>query len=156
MPKTVVFGLIRSIHDLLTAVWIGGMVATALALLPALKGKFINENQRAEIMVRYQKVMSVAAIVSFAGLWITGVLLGRQSGQAGALLNFSTQPATLLSIKHILVLVMIVLALVRRFGLGRRIATFTPKDRKAYALILVVNAVIGVAVIFLSAFSAAL
>jgi hypothetical protein len=45
---------------------------------------------------------------------------------------------------------MVAIALIRRFGLGRKIATFTPSQKKTYAALLMINAILGVVVIFLS------
>jgi hypothetical protein len=35
--KWILFGLVKALHDILTAVWVGGIFATAAALMPAIK-----------------------------------------------------------------------------------------------------------------------
>jgi len=156
MSKILIMGMVKSLHDLFTALWIGGMLTTAIALLPTLKRTQLEPQQNKALWIGYQKVLSVVAIISIFGLWVTGLLMGRQSPDYAGFLNFTSPYNLLISIKHLLVLGMVVIALVRRFGLGRRIMDFTAKDQKTYALLLIVNAFLGVVVIFLSGISAIL
>jgi hypothetical protein len=51
---------------------------------------------------------------------------------------------------------MVALALFRGFVLGRKVDDFTPKQQKTYAMVLFVNAFLGIVVLFLSGFSAAM
>ncbi|MDY6846116.1 MAG: hypothetical protein SVP52_03150 [Chloroflexota bacterium] len=37
MPKLIVFGLVRSLHNVFTAMWIGGLLTTAFAFMPVFK-----------------------------------------------------------------------------------------------------------------------
>lgn len=152
----IVFGVIRSLHDLFTVLWIGGMLTTLLALMPALRGIKENPPASKKALEIYQKSLSVAALVSMIGLWVTGVLLGRQSGNLSSFIGFGSPYETLISIKHILVVLMVAIALIRRFGLGRKIATLTPHQQKTYAALLMINATLGVVVIFLSGIASTL
>ena len=46
MPtKTIVFGLVTFLHDLFTAVWIGGLITLGLSVMPATK-KTLGKDQR--------------------------------------------------------------------------------------------------------------
>lgn len=153
MQNIIVFGLIRSLHDLFTAFWIGGMAASAFALMPALRNKDKDPSKASNFQVKYQEKLSVLALISILVLWITGLLLGRQSGGLTGLFSFSTTYQTLLSIKHLIILVMVAIAIYRRFGLGRKIETFTPSNRKLYGVLLLINTLLGIVVIFLSGFS---
>ena len=150
MEKIIVFGFIRSLHDLFTALWIGGLLTTLLAFMPALRGIKENPPASKKVLENYQKSLSVAALVSMVGLWVTGMLLGGQSGNLSSFISFGSPYETLISIKHILVILMVAIALIRRFGLGQKIATFTPSQKKTYAALLMINAILGVVVIFLS------
>ena len=70
------------------------------------------------------------------------------------LLNFSDAFNVLLSIKHLLIFVMVGIGLFRGFILGRKIDQFNTKDQKVYAVLLLINTVLGVAVVFLCGISA--
>lgn len=153
MQKILVMGLVKSLHDLFTAFWVGGMLASAIALLPALKRSQLEPKQHKTFLVNYQKALSLVTLISVLGLWVTGLLLGRRSPDYGGFLNFSSSYSILISIKHLIILVMVAIALFRRFGIGRRIMDFTAQDQKIYASLLIVNAFLGVVVIFLSAIS---
>jgi len=153
MQNMIVFGLIRSLHDLFTALWIGGMAATAFALMPALRNKDKDPSGASKFQVKYQEKLNVLALVSILGLWITGFLLGRQSGELTGLISFSTTYQSLVSIKHLIVLVMVAIAIYRRFVLGRKIENFTPANQKLYGVLLMINTLLGFVVIFLSGFA---
>ena len=86
-----------------------------------------------------------------AGLAITGILLGRSSKNFTGLFGFGTPYMTALSIKHILMILMVVLAFVRRW-LNKRIKTEpTAALQKASGGVLILNSLFGVVVLFLSA-----
>jgi putative copper export protein len=156
MPKPLIFGTIRALHDLFTAFWIGGLLTTAIAFMPAMKRGSEKPGSLKTMLKVYHHHLRVVAVVSMIGLWITGLLLSRQSSTHAGFLNFSDTYNVLLSIKHLLVFVMVGIGLYRGFFLGRRIEHFTDKEKKAYAVLLVINTILGVAVIFLSGISAAL
>lgn len=156
MQKVIVFGVVRALHDLFTALWIGGMLTTILSFMPVFKkfkGKLNGLNQ---ILVFYQKKLSVFAIISIFGLWLTGLLLGRQSPAYSGFLNFSTTPNILLSLKHLLIFVMILIALYRRFILGNELEKLDANGQKFYGILLMVNALLGVVVLFLSGIGASI
>ena len=156
MQKMIVFGIVRGLHDLFTALWIGGLLTTALSFMPVFKkfkGKLKGLNQ---VLVLYQKKTSVFAIISIFGLWLTGLLLSKQSPAYSGFLNFSTTTNILLSLKHLLVFVMILIALYRRFVLGRKLENLDAKGQKIYGILLMVNSLLGVVVLFLSGIGASL
>lgn len=156
MQKLVLFGLIKSLHDLFTAFWIGGMLTTAFSFMPAVKSLRSMQDASKRIMKEYQNRLRIFAVISIIVLWITGFLLARQSGGQGGFLAFTTTYQSLISVKHIFVILMVVIAVVRGFVFGRNVENFNPSQQKSYVLLLVVNVILGVAVLFLSGFSAAL
>ena len=156
MPQQLIFGIVRSLHDLFTAVWIGGLVATGLAFMPAVKRSSEKPGSMKGLMKAYQSKLRSLALVSLAVLWITGILLSRQSSANAGLLNFSTTYNVFLSLKHLIILVMMGIAIYRGFILGRKIDGFDAKQQKLYAVLLLINVVLGVIVVFLSGFSAVL
>jgi putative copper export protein len=154
MPKPIIFGTIRALHDLFTAFWIGGLLTTAIAFMPAMKRSSEKPGSLKTMLKAYHHHLRIVAVVSMVGLWITGLLLSRQSSALAGFLNFSDTYNVLLSIKHLLVFVMIGIGLFRGFILGRKIEHFTAKDQKMYAVLLVINGILGVIVLFLSGISA--
>lgn len=156
MQKFLIFGIVRSLHDLFTALWIGGLLTTALTFMPAFMNKGDKAKKDKGIVIRYQKRLRVVALISIIGLWITGMLLGKQSPDYGGFMSFATTYETLISIKHILIFVMILVALYRGSILGPKFEQFKPQQQKLYAGLLFLNALLGVAVLFLSGISAAI
>lgn len=156
MPKQIVFGIVRSLHDIFSALWIGGMLTTTLSFMPVFKNFRQKRKELIDLLVGYQKRLAAVALISILGLWITGLLLSKQSPAYSGFLNFSSTTNTLLSIKHILILVMIIIALYRRFILGRGLRNFNKNQQKTYGMLLVVNTLLGVIVLFLSGIGASL
>ena len=154
MQKLLIFGTIRALHDLFTAFWIGGLLTTAIAFMPAIKGSSEKPGTLKTMLKAYHHHLRVVAIVSMVGLWITGLLLSRQSSAHAGFLNFSDTYNMLLSIKHLLIFVMVGIGLFRGFVLGQKIEHFNAKDQKVYAVLLLINTILGVAVVFLSGISA--
>lgn len=156
MQKQIVFGVIRALHDLFTAMWIGGLLTTALTFMPVFKSLKDKIKGLGELLSAYQKRLGTIALISIVGLWITGIFLSRQSPAYMGFMNFSTTTNVILSIKHLLVFVMVIIALYRRFILGRNLKKFNEKQQKIYGMLLMVNALLGVIVLFLSGIGASL
>lgn len=155
-PQMIIFGLVNALHDLFTVIWIGGLFITALVTMPAFRKTIKQVNKENTFLIDYQKKLSTLVFISIIGLWITGVLLSRRSGQISGFLNFSNQYAAFISIKHIIVLVMIGVAFIRRFGPGRKLSTITPQGMKLYISLLMINLILGTGVLVLSGLAAAM
>lgn len=156
MPNVFVFGLIKSLHDLFTVVWIGGIWLTLIIFLPVLRKTNERHEALTEISWAYQKRLRITAVFSMIGLWITGLLLGRQSPGFSGIFQFTTMYSALISVKHILTIIMILLAVVRGFLSGAK-RTATETSRGKFGLIMLqVNSLLGLAVLFLSGISAAM
>jgi putative copper export protein len=156
MQKLIVFGIVRSLHNVFTALWIGGLLTTALTFMPAFMNKGDKAKKDKSIVMRYQKRLRVVALISIIGLWITGLLLGKQTSAYSGFMSFATTYETLISIKHLLILVMILVAVYRGYILGPKFEQFKPQQQKLYAGLLFLNALLGVIVLFLSGISAAI
>ena len=156
MQKIIMFGVIKSLHDLFTALWIGGLFTTAITFMPVLKKNKAKSTESKSILLGYQRKLRVVFLVSVIGLWITGIFLSKRSETYEGFLSFSTTYSTLVSIKHLTIFVMIVVAFLRGFVLGEKIENFQPKQEKVYAALLILNTFLGVVVIVLSGISAAL
>ncbi len=150
MP-TIVPIIVRFLHDVFTATWIGGLILMVLVILPGLKKN--PQVKEPKVAVRaVQKRLKVAAIVSMIGLALTGILLSNRSTGFEGLFNFSTPFGAVLSIKHVLMLVMVVLAVIRLVLNKKNESLNSARVEKSSMLVLVVNAICGLVVLFLSAY----
>ncbi|MGI6740370.1 MAG: hypothetical protein ACOX7C_02620 [Brevefilum sp.] len=156
MQKMLVFGLMSSLHDVFTALWVGGLLTTALSLMPALKKLGIKSDPARQILKSYQNRLRVFTVISVVVLWITGLLLAKQSGTGFNLLSFATPYHALISVKHLIVTLMVMIGIYRGFILGRKVDDFTAQQQKMYAILIFINAFLGIVVLFLSGFSAAI
>ncbi len=147
----IVMNVMRFLHNLFTALWIGGLLTMVLAVLPGIrKNEKICGGKTWLIIEGIQARLRPIAWVSMAGLAITGILLGRSSKEFTGLFNFGTPYMTAISVKHILIILMVVLAFVR-LSINKRIqAEQKPELQKASFGVLLLNAVLGVVVLFLS------
>lgn len=156
MPNVLIFGVVKSLHDLFTVLWIGGIWLTLIIFLPALQKTLGGQAALKQVARAHQDRLRIAAVISIIGLWITGLLLGRQSPGYSGLFQFSTPYSALISVKHLLTLIMILLAVVRGFIFyPTRMAGSGSRDKFGLVL-LAVNGLLGLAVLFLSGISAAL
>ena len=157
MPeKTIVFALITFLHDLFTAVWIGGLITLGFTVLPSVKNALGKGPQTKKLMDAIQKRHSVWVYVSMIGLVLTGLLQANRSPAFQGLFTFGNTYSTILTIKHILVVAMISITLYRSLVLGRKKGVSTSSQEKLKASLLLVNIVLGVAIQLLSGFTAAL
>jgi len=154
MPtNTIVFALITFLHDLFTAVWIGGLITLGLTVLPSVKKSLGKGPQTKSLMNAIQKRHGVFVYVSMIGLVLTGLLQANRSPAFQGLFSFGNTYSTVLAIKHILVVAMIAIALYRSLALGK---TSTPSQEKLKAILMLFNIIFGVIILLLSGFSAAL
>lgn len=153
--KIIVFALVSFFHDLFTAVWMGGLIVTALSFMPSVKEALGAGPQVKKVMTIFQKRQSVWVYVSMAGLILTGLLMTNRSPEYEALFSFGNAYSAMLSIKHILVLAMIGISLYRALVLGRARA-MTPEKERLNVRLLLINAGLAVTVLLVSGFVAAL
>lgn len=96
---------INIIHILATAVWIGGAFFVHFTLQPAMKQ--IDPQQSGKLMGLIAKRFSITAWTCILLLIITGIM----KTPAGMLFSPSTELGQILTIKHILVLLVIIVGL---------------------------------------------
>jgi len=150
MPnQLLLMNVMRFLHNLFTALWIGGMLLMAVVILPGIrKNPKISEPMM--VINGIQDRIKPFALVSMAGLALTGLLLGKSSKSFTGLMDFGTPYMTALSVKHILIVVMVVLAFVR-LSINKRVKIEKKMElQKVSAGILALNALLGVVVLFLS------
>jgi uncharacterized membrane protein len=152
--KIIAFALVTFLHDLFTVIWMGGLLVSVLAFLPAVKEALGAGPQVKPVMVAFQKRQSVWVFVSMAGLILTGLLMSNRNPEFQGLLQFGNPYSFVLSIKHLLVIAMIVVTLYRTLVLGKGPAS--PAEERLSLRLLLVNVVLAVLVLLSSGFVAAL
>jgi len=155
-PKLIVFAIITFLHDLFTAVWVGGLITLGLTVLPSAKKVLGKGPEMKKLMDAIQKRLSVMVYVSIVGLLLTGLLQANRAQDFQGLFSFANTYSIFLSLKHVLVLAMIAITLYRSLVLGRRTGPSTPAQEKLSVKLLLLNMVLGVAVLLHSGFGAAL
>jgi len=157
MPaKQIVFALVTFLHDLFTAVWVGGLITLGLTVLPSARKVLGMGPQTKQLMDAIQKRLSVLVYVSIVGLILTGMLQANRASEFQGLFSFDNNYSTVLSLKHVVVMAMVGIALYRSLVLGRWRGPATPAQEKLSARLLFLNIVLGVGVLLLSGFATAL
>lgn len=143
--------LVTFLHDLFTAIWIGGLIILGTTVLPAIRKQ---KQQNRELANSIQKRLNTIVLVSIIGLWITGMLLANRSTAFTGLFNVSNTYSLAMAIKHILVIIMTVLALARTRFVVRTKKIAEPSTEKLGALLLICNIILGIVVLLLSGYTA--
>ena len=117
-PQIILFATISFLHSLFTVIWMGGMIVTLLAYSPAVRSALGPGPQTKKVMGTYKKKQRIWVWISMAGLVITGFLMSRRSPEFVQFFSFSNPYSIALSIKHIIVIVMIGIALYRSIVLA--------------------------------------
>jgi len=155
------------LHDLFTVVWIGGMIALGLGVLPAVRRSLGLGPQMQLTVSAFQERFRWFAYVCIVGLVATGVLLSRNSPGFRSWFSWADSYSVLLSLKHLLVIIMVVIVIVRSVFMTRKTPQGTgltpgrtagpprPSRRARISMLLLfVNIVLGVVVLFFSAATA--
>lgn len=153
--KIFVFTLMSFLHNLFTVVWMGGLIVTAISFLPALKDALGPGPQVKKVMMAFQKRQSLWVYISMAGLIATGLVMTHRSSDFEHLFGFGNPYSVALSLKHILVIVMIGIALYRTLVIGRNPTGMTPEKERLNLRLLLVNVALAVIVLFISGLVAA-
>ena len=154
LANVIVYGLVKGLHDLVTAIWIGGLIPLSFVVLPAFKSKLKEGKELRPLLMDIQKRLSLLVAISIPILVITGILESWHSKDFQGFFSFGNTYSTLLSIKHILVVAMICIAISRKALMARNIEKLKSRE-KLSAITLFANALIGVAVVILSGFCSA-
>jgi copper resistance protein D len=155
MPNQIVFALVIFLHDLFTAVWIGGLITLAITVLPSARQVLGKGPQMKKLMDAIQRRLSVLIYVSIVGLIVTGMLQANRNPAFEGLFHLGSAYSTALSLKHIAVVLMIGVALFRSLVLGRRREPLTPSQEKLNMGLLLLNVALGIVVLLLTGLSVA-
>jgi len=143
------------LHVLATTTWIGGMIYTNAVLMPSLSA--IEPSQRGKLIGAVSKRFTLFAWSSIIILVITGFMVT----PSGVLFNTSNTYGITLTIKHVVVLVMIVIGLLITFVISPKLMSLAPsadekpapdylKAQGQLALLARVNLVLGILVLLLA------
>lgn len=151
-------------HDLFTVVWVGGMIALGIGMVPAVRRVLGMGPQMQKVVSAFQNRFRWFTYICVVGLAVTGVLLARRSPEFQSFFAWGDTYSVLLSVKHILVIVMVLIVIVRSVFLAQRMPEGASVPMRPHAgpvqpnarlrlamLLLFVNIALGVAVLFLSA-----
>jgi len=155
VPEKIVIVIVTFFHDFFTAVWIGGLVTLGGTVLPAVKKVLGMGPQTKQLLDAIQKRLSLFVYVSMVGLAVTGLMLGHRSDAYQGLFSFGNTYSTFMSAKHILMLLMVAVALIRSVALGRQGAA-DPSEEKRKMALLYLNLALGILVLLLSALTSVL
>ncbi len=155
MAPIIIPVIINFLHNVFTALWIGGMLTLAFTVLPAMRKVLGKSKEMKALNSMIKKKLSLLTYISIIGLIITGLLMSNRSvlsGLSTGFLSFGNEYSTLMSIKHLLYFVMIFLSLFRS-QIVDRVKKFTPEQKmKLNMLTLLLNILAGLAVLFLSSY----
>jgi uncharacterized membrane protein len=148
-------------HDLFTVLWIGGMIAVAVGLVPAAR-KILDRGHMMRLMAGVQSRLRWFVYVAMVVLVVTGILLARRSPGFSGFFAWNDAYSIALSLKHTLIVGMVGIALVRSLALSPPAgapAGSAPGGppglrMRAGAALLAVNIALGCGVLFLSAVTA--
>lgn len=150
-PHTTVFAIVTFLHDLFTALWIGGLVAFTFSFLPATRTVIGKKPETIQLVALAQKRQSVIVYVSMVGLAVTGFLLGKRNPDFRGLFSFETTYSALLSIKHVLMIVVVGLALYNSLVIHGERRRFKPQHKRNLSTaILYINIAGGIIILLLS------
>lgn len=154
MPTPIVRAVVTFLHDLFTAVWVGGLIAQGLVFLPSVRATLGPGPQSKKLLAAIGRRQGLLVYVSIAGLIVTGLLEARASGAFLGLFSTGNAYSATLTAKHVLVLLMIGLALYRNLVLARQGGV--PGRERLSAGLLFASIGLGMAVLLLSGVTAAL
>lgn len=115
--------LLKWLHDVGTVIWFGGMFFLGIILIPSARKVLGAGPQLKALMTTVQRRLEKFAWSAMAVLGLTGVLLARYSPDFVHMFHSGTAYEATINTKHVIGLVMIVIALIRNVGLRDRTAT---------------------------------
>ena len=146
--------MVGFLHNVFTAIWIGGMIALLFAVIPAMKKVLGKSKESHALNATIKKRLSLLVYISMVGLIITGMMMSKKAQTTGlytGFFSFSTPYSTLLSIKHLLYILMLCLAIFRSQIVDKLEKLDHPAKMKINIYTLILNIIAGLAVLYLSA-----
>jgi len=154
MPNIIIPTLIRTIHNFFTSIWIGGMAVIFFSVMPAIRQSVEEkplQNKINQALIKYQSRWVYAGIIL---LTVTGILMARLSGEVSRPFDFSNPYAAVLSLKHILVIIVSMIAILRSQMMRHKQKEKKPGQNRIGNYLLAVNTVLGFIILILSSVNA--
>lgn len=152
--QLIMMGLIRFLHEIFTVLWVGGLAFMTLTLVPSLSRVLGTGEKNKEMMKAVTRRHRIWTYLSIVGLVVTGLLLGRSSPSFMGFMSFDNPYSSFTAVKHLLIVVMVVIALFRSIKFAKKEKVESPRPNKLNVLLIWINFVLGVAVLLLSALAA--
>jgi len=84
-----IFGLVKGLHDLATAIWIGGLIRLSFVVLPTFRSRLKNNKELGQLLMDIQKRLPLLVSISIPILVITGILESWHSPAFQGFFSFS-------------------------------------------------------------------
>ena len=150
MQNIIIPSVVRSIHNIFTSIWIGGMLVMVITFLPTIRKEIKDIELQGSVIDKIMSRHSRWVYLGVVFLAVTGLLMARFSGQTSGLFNFANTYGTILSIKHILVILITVIALVRSVAFKNAASNKDKSKKKMSMALLMVNTFLGTVILVLS------
>ena len=142
--------LVTFLHDLLTAVWIGGLFTLTLSVLPAARSALGLGPQTMQLIEKVKQHQRRFVYAAIPGLFLTGLFLGRSNPIPKSLFTFQNPYDSAMTIKLILLIAMAAIAIVRSRRSDQPVEPGKPD--KTNLILMMVNLVLGLVVLLLSGY----
>lgn len=154
--QQLIMGIIKFFHDLFTVVWIGGLSFMVLTMFSSLKKIFGKDPQSQSLMNTITRRHSLWIYISIAGLLITGLLLGKSNANYLGFMSFGNLYSALTSVKHMIAIAMVLIALFRSISFGKKDIKMSPGQNKFSMLLIIINFFLGLLILLLSSLIASI
>ncbi len=155
MGNPAILGLVKSLHDLFSIIWIGSLIFISLFMVSA--SKIVEDpKQRNRMLNNIFDKLSYFIVIAIVILFITGILEHRFAKMYALKSSKTISPVynAIHIAKYILTGLMVIIALIRQIMRKKMKGKDAPKGKNPFILIYI-NTVIGVLIIFLSGFLSA-
>ena len=150
MQNLIIPSVVRSLHNIFTSIWIGGMLVMVITFLPTIRKEIKDGELQGTLIDKVMSRHSKWVYLGIVFLAVTGMLMARFSGQTSGLFDFASTYGTILSIKHILVILITVIALVRSVAFKNAASSKDKSKKKMSMALLMVNTFLGTIILVLS------
>ena len=150
MQNLIIPSVVRSLHNIFTSIWIGGMLVMVITFLPTIRKEIKDMELQGSVIDKIMSRHSKWVYFGVVFLAASGMLMARFSGQTSGLFNFANTYGTILSIKHILVIIITVIALVRSIAFKNAASGKDKSKKKISKALLMANTFLGTIILVLS------
>ena len=126
MNYLILTSLINFLHLFATVAWFGAMTTNAFILLPSAR-EALEPPIAGKLMGAVMKRFRVLVYTSIGVLIVTGIGMTRINPRGLGFMEFDNLWSTILSIKHILTIIIVVLVIYAFEGLGRKVSRLAAK-----------------------------